>query len=91
MGLRLVDASKRDVFGAVASIQVGGRTLRRRAHTDGSYAAARDPRVLFGLGERASGPVDVSVEWPGGLRETFPAVGVDRYSTLVKGSGRKSP
>src|SRR5207237_685386 len=44
----------------VAVTASDGRTLWRRAHTDGSYASARDPRVLVGLGD-AAGPVKVRV------------------------------
>ena len=89
LGLRLTErGGRRDVLGARAMVQPPGRTaLWRRAHTDGSYASARDPRVLFGLGAWA-GPADVTVEWPDGARERFAAVPVNRYSTLARGSGR---
>jgi enediyne biosynthesis protein E4 len=85
LGLRLVDR-RRDVFGARATVEPP-RTppLRRRVHTDGSYASARDPRLLFGLGGW-NGPVTVTVDWPGGARERFPAVPGNRYTTLTKGT-----
>ena len=35
----------------VAVMSADGRTLWRRARSDGSYASANDPRVLFGLGD----------------------------------------
>jgi hypothetical protein len=60
--------------------------LWRRSHTDGSYASARDPRVLFGLGDWA-GPAEVVVVWPDGRRESFPDLPHDRYATLVQGTG----
>ena len=87
LGLRLVDR-KQDALGARATVQQAqGPPLLRRVHTDGSYASARDPRLLFGLGG-ATGPVDVLVDWPGGARERFPLVPVNGYTTLVKGSAR---
>jgi hypothetical protein len=58
-----------------------GRTLWRRSHTDGSYASARDPRVLVGLGD-ASGPVKVKIIWPDGRTEEKTNVPIDRYTTL---------
>jgi hypothetical protein len=88
LGLRLVDR-RSDVLGARATVQPPqGPPLRRRVHTDGSYASARDPRLLFGLGGWA-GPADVLVDWPGGGRERFPGVPANRYTTLVKGTGAK--
>jgi hypothetical protein len=61
--------------------------LVRRAATDGSYASASDPRVLVGLGDDSTPPL-VRVTWPDGRVERWRAVPVDRYTTLVKGSGQ---
>src|SRR6185295_14129085 len=84
-GLRLVER-KHDAIGARATVQPPqAPILRRRAHTDGSYASARDPRVLFGLGAWA-GPLDVTVDWPDGAREQFRGVPANRYTTLVRGT-----
>jgi hypothetical protein len=84
-GLRLIDR-KRDALGARVTVQPPqGPALRRRAHTDGSYASARDPRILLGLGAWA-GPFDVTVDWPDGAREKFRGVPANRYSTLAKGT-----
>src|SRR5262249_1729664 len=42
----------RDALGArVAVTASNGRTMWRRAHSDGSYASASDPRVVVGLGD----------------------------------------
>ena len=56
-----------------------GRTLTRRSHTDGSYASARDPRVLVGLGD-ASGPVKVKIVSPDGKVVEKSNVQIDRYN-----------
>jgi hypothetical protein len=58
-----------------------GRTLWRRAHTDGSYASARDPRVLVGLGD-AGGAVKVRIVRPDGRVEEKSNVAIDRYTDL---------
>lgn len=42
--------SHRPLTGSLVELELeGGRTLRRRLHTDGSYLSAHDPRVLVGL------------------------------------------
>ena len=60
--------------------------LWRRAHTDGSYLSASDPRVLFGLGDAAAVQA-VVVLWPNGTGERWPVDGIDRTITLAQGSG----
>jgi hypothetical protein len=77
----------RDMLGARVAVTAGnGRTMWRRAHTDGSYASASDPRVLVGVGD-AQAPVKVRVIWPDGTSETFDGVAVDKYTTMQQGHG----
>ncbi|MBM3773170.1 MAG: CRTAC1 family protein [Acidimicrobiia bacterium] len=89
LGLRLVGGrTRRDMVGArVAVFRTDGPPLWRRARSDGSYASSNDPRVVVGLGTsaRASG---VRVIWPSGRTEEWTDVPVDRYTTLVEGTGR---
>jgi enediyne biosynthesis protein E4 len=92
MGLRLVTAGRggreRDALGArVQVIRSTGPTLWRRARADGSYASANDPRVLVGLGTSTELP-RVKITWPSGRVEEFAGVPIDRYSTLVEGTGK---
>jgi hypothetical protein len=89
IGVRLVSASlKRDMLGARVEISRAGRPpLWRRAHADGSYGSANDPRVLAGLGSSTDAP-RVRVIWPDGKSEEFQSVAVDRYTTLTEGTGR---
>jgi enediyne biosynthesis protein E4 len=88
LGVRLVgDTASRDMIGARISVMCGdGRTLWRRARSDGSYASANDPRVLVGLGDTA-GPVRVRVTWPDGKNEEWADVPIDRWMTLKQGTG----
>lgn len=88
VGLRLLHRSGRDALGAeVALLRQEAPTLHRRVRTDGSYASAGDPRLLFGLsgGERLSG---VDVRWVDGSRERFPAPEPGRYHVLRQGTGQ---
>jgi hypothetical protein len=72
----------RDAIGArVAVTTSDGRTIWRRVHTDGSYASARDPRVLVGLGD-AAGPVKIRIVWPDGRVEEKTNVAIDRYTDV---------
>ena len=78
----------RDMIGSrVAVTGAAGRTLWRRARSDGSYASANDPRVLFGLGA-AAGAVGVRVIWPDGASEEWSGLTIDRWMTLERGTGR---
>jgi hypothetical protein len=84
-GLRLVGTAS---LGArVTVVRPDGAALHRRAHVDGSYGSAHDPRVLVGLGE-SDAPVTVRVRWPNGRTEEWPDVPIDRYTTLTEGTGR---
>lgn len=89
LGLRLVGkATSRDMHGAwVELTQPTGPTLWRRVHTDGSYASASDPRVLFGLADRPA-PATARVSWPSGLVEEFTDLPVGQYTELKEGTGR---
>ena len=89
IGLRLVGAAAtRDMLGARVTItRASGPALGRRARSDGSYASANDPRVLAGLGASTDRP-RVRVQWPDGRSEEWAEVPIDRYTTLVQGTGK---
>jgi hypothetical protein len=89
MRVRLIDSpGGADALGAVAVlIRSAGRRLVRRARTDGSYASARDPRLLFGLGDEAR-PASLLVRWRGGEWERFDALAPDREHAVTRGRGR---
>jgi hypothetical protein len=91
LGLRLVEATGRDALGARVELLGGAdgsadELAEGRVRTDGSYLSARDPRLLFGLGE---GPVpeQAQVIWVDGAEEVF-GVEVGRYQDLQRGAGR---
>ena len=67
MGVRLEGcASNRDGLGASVVLDgEDGPAQRRTVTRSGSYLAARDPRVLFGTGQRRV-PESLTVTWPSG-------------------------
>ncbi len=89
VGLRLVDPdANRDMLGTrVAVIPADGAPRWRRVRSDGSYASANDPRVLFGLGTTPE--IDgVQAIWPDGTLETWTSVQVGQWTTLSRGTGQ---
>ncbi len=88
LGLHLLqEAGGRSALGArVAVIQDLGNPIWRRAHTDGSYLAAHDPRVLIGLGSADSSET-VRVVWPDGSTEEWTRLERGRYHELIRGTG----
>jgi hypothetical protein len=83
IGARLL-VGRRDAFGARVRVGSGSPPDRwRRAHADGSYASAGDPRVLVGLG--ASDRVDeILIQWPGGGETRVTGLPADRYLVLQR-------
>jgi hypothetical protein len=89
LGLRLQGTrGNRDAVGARVTWSAGGVTRSRLKNGGGSYLSSHDPRLVLGLG-RASRLERLEVKWPGplGLVEQFSDLPVDRYVTLVEGTG----
>ncbi len=80
--------SNRDAFGARVAVALpDGVTLWSRAHTDGSYCAANDPRIHVGLGD-ATKVESVTVHWPNGGVERWTDIPLKKQTTLREGEGR---
>lgn len=76
-------------IGALVSVDTPGQpVLRRRVRTDGSYLAAQDPRVHFGLG-KARGPARIVVQWPDGVVERWTVQSMNQHVTLARGTGHR--
>ena len=58
---------------------------RRRVATDGSYASANDPRIVFGRAADAT-PRAVHVRWPDGTETRFGPLPTGRYHRLQQPS-----
>ena len=89
LGVRVIDGDgERDALGAKVSLsQDKQSTLWRRVRSEGSYASANDPRVVFGLGT-ADGAQTVTVLWPDGKTEIWENLSPNQYHTLTRGSGK---
>ena len=84
LGIRAVDTRYgRDALQARVEL-VGRRTRVKRVQTDGSYCAAGDPRVVFGLDQDQSAQT-VRVHWGRGDQEDFRGLAADRYWILERG------
>ncbi len=78
----------RDGLGArVAVIRKNAKPLWRRVHSDGSYLAASDPRVSFGLGKDAA-IEGIGIIWPNGNREMWTSAKLDALNVLKQGTGK---
>jgi hypothetical protein len=78
----------REAVGAMVTWSAGGVRRQRLKTGGGSYLSSHDPRLVFGLGRAAR--VDwVEVKWPApsGRVERFSDLPIDRYMTLVEGTG----
>ncbi len=92
LGLRLIDArARRDVPGAKCELVRGEHpSLWRRAHTDGGYASAGDPRVLFGLGlpDELDGSRSIRIERPNGRATRLKDLPSGRYIEVALRNAR---
>jgi hypothetical protein len=83
--------SNRSGYGSVVElIRRDGTSVKRWVRGDGSYLAANDPRVHFGLGKSPEAD-RIQVHWPAGACESWSPVAVDRIVTLREGSGQACP
>jgi enediyne biosynthesis protein E4 len=80
--------TNRSGYGSVVElVKKDGTSVKRWARGDGSYLAANDPRVHFGLGK--SPDIDrIQVRWLGGTCEAWIQSAVDRVVNLREGSGQ---
>jgi hypothetical protein len=89
--VRAVDpALHRDAYGAVVTVEAGGRRWVGMINPGQSYLSSGDPRAHFGLGP-ATHVDQVRVDWPGpgSLSEVFPGTDADRVLLLERGKGKK--
>jgi enediyne biosynthesis protein E4 len=90
LGLRLV-GKKSNIDAIGARITYQSRDLRRSRMKvgGGSYLSSHDPRLVLGIGKRPK--IDwVEIKWPqpSGVTERFTDLPVNRYITIVEGTGK---
>jgi hypothetical protein len=84
VALRLVGTtSSRDAIGAIATLQVQGRTIVRHLTAGDGFQASNQRLLVFGLGEETR--VDgLTISWPSGLQQQFADLPVDSELLLVE-------
>jgi hypothetical protein len=89
LGVKLAGTkSNADAVGARITYQAGDLKRNRMKVGAGSFLSSHDPRLVLGLGQRTK--VDwLEVQWPRpGGTERFTNLPVDRYVTIVEGTGK---
>jgi hypothetical protein len=90
LGLQGVRSNRSGYGSVVELIRKNGSSVSQWVRGDGSYLAANDSRVHFGLGKSAD--IDrVQVRWPAGHCESWSGVPLDKITTLREGSGQECP
>jgi hypothetical protein len=82
--------SNRDGIGAQVTLESGGAHQVSYCVGGGSYLAASDRRVHFGLGAGSS-PVTVTVHWPSGRSDRWQNLAANGGYTLREGSSQAKP
>jgi hypothetical protein len=85
LGVKLAGKGYRDSVGACVTVQVGGRQRTLFAKGGSSYASSSDRRLVFGLGQGTE-VERLEVTWPGGQKESWNGLEVDRYWRLEEGN-----
>lgn len=81
--------SNPDGIGARVTYQAGDLKQERTKVGGGSFLSSHDPRMVLGIGKRTK--IDwLEVKWPqpSGKTERFTELPLDRYVTIVEGTGR---
>lgn len=84
IGFDLREASGAPALGARVELMLDEGSRWRRVRSDGSYASANDPRVLFGLGERR-GSFRGRVHWHDGSTRDF-ELPAGSYHRIMRGA-----
>ncbi len=93
LGIRLIGKkSNPDAIGALITWQAGTLKRSRLKIGGGSFLSSHDPREVLGIGPLTKiDRLDIRWPQPSGKIETFTDLHVDRYITIVEGSGIKHP
>ena len=90
LGINLIGTkSNPDAVGARVTYQAGDLKQQRMKVGGGSFLSAHDPRMVLGIGKRTK--IDwVEIKWPqpSGKLERITDLPLDRYITIVEGSGK---
>ena len=85
VGFELVgEKTNRDAIGAKVTIETFGMIQTKYVNTAGSYLAANDKRLLFGLGDQPTIET-ITIQWPGGGSRSYSNLQSNRYYRIVEG------
>jgi hypothetical protein len=84
LGIELTTKDHRDLVGTRIQLEAGGRTRTGFIRGGGSYLSSRDRRQVFGLGD-VDKTGQLTVVWPGGQKQHWDGLKVDRYWRLTSG------
>jgi hypothetical protein len=90
LGVRLVGKkSNPDAIGARITYQAGDLKRSRMKVGGGSFLSSHDPRLVLGIGKQTK-VTSLEVRWPqpSGVVERFTDLPIDRYITIVEGTGK---
>ncbi len=82
-------SSNHDAIGARVTLFAGSHSWTQEVRTGSSYLSSSDQRLHFGLGAETT-VSRIEVQWPSGQLESFTAAAVDRFVTIVEGTGTKA-
>jgi hypothetical protein len=91
VGIALRTPDHRDLVGTRVDLAAAGRTHTRFVTSGGTYLSQGDRRMVFGLGKEPEGPLDVTVSWRDGSRETWSGLARGRYHVLEQQTGSAVP
>jgi hypothetical protein len=91
LGVRLIGKKANpDGIGARITWQAGDFKRSRLKTGGGSFLSSHDPREVLGIGKRPRiDRLEIRLPQPSGRVETFTDLPIDRYITIVEGSGIK--
>lgn len=78
--------SNRDAIGALVRAKIGGRTSSALVKTGSSYLSQSELPITFGVGS-GKGADDVTIDWPGGKRESLGSLPAGIEVTVEEGRG----
>ena len=81
--------SNRRGIGSRVTVTSGDRTIVQELIGGGSYCSARQPALLFGLGERADS-CDVTIRWSSGLVQKLTNIACDRPLVVLEPNGSEA-
>ena len=88
LGVSVTNSAGATAIGA--TVRFGDSCRQHHVTTDGSYASAHDPRIVFGLGSHL-GPVVVTVQWPDGTLVKSGPLSINAYHELALPAERPTP